>query len=74
VRASGPARITAGQSGKSWEVVSKTGEREDFGLWRCATCKWLYKEKDQVVTFEDLPEDWKCPVCDAGKNAFEKIG
>lgn len=59
---------------KGWEVVSKTGEREDFGLWRCATCKWLYKEKDQVVTFEDLPEDWKCPVCNAGKNAFEKIG
>lgn len=59
---------------KGWEVVSKTGEREDFGLWRCATCKWLYKEKDQAVMFENLPDDWKCPVCNAGKNAFEKIG
>lgn len=59
---------------KGWEVVSRTGEREDFGLWRCATCKWLYKEKDQAVKFEALPDDWKCPVCKAGKNAFEKIG
>lgn len=59
---------------KGWEVVSKTGEREDFALWRCATCKWLYKEKEQGTKFEDLPEDWRCPVCNAGKNAFEKIG
>ena len=28
----------------------------------------------QGVQFETLPEDWKCPVCKAGKNAFEKIG
>lgn len=59
---------------KGWEVLSKTGEREDFGLWRCATCKWLYKEKDQAAAFAALPDDWKCPVCSAGKNAFEKVG
>lgn len=59
---------------KGWEVVSRNGEREDFDLWRCATCKWLYKEKDQGIQFETLPEDWKCPACKAGKNAFEKIG
>ncbi|HAK61444.1 MAG TPA: rubredoxin, partial [Nitrospiraceae bacterium] len=23
--------------------------------------------------FEDLPEDWKCPVCNAPKEAFVKI-
>jgi rubredoxin len=59
---------------RGWEVISRTGEREDFSLWRCATCKWLYKEKDQTMKFEDLPDDWKCPVCGSGKNAFEKIG
>jgi rubredoxin len=59
---------------KGWEVVSRVGEREDFEVWRCATCKWLYKEKDQGVKFTDLPADWKCPVCRASKDAFEKVG
>ena len=59
---------------KGWEVTAKHGEREDFGLWRCATCKWLYKEQIQPVRFDDLPEDWKCPVCRAGRSAFERVG
>ena len=24
------------------------------------------------VPFEKLPEDWKCPVCNAPKDAFKK--
>lgn len=59
---------------KGWDVLSKTGEREDFDLWRCATCKWLYKGKDHAAAFTALPDDWKCPVCSAGKNAFEQVG
>jgi rubredoxin len=58
---------------KSWEVVSRTGEREDFGVWRCAACRWLYKEKSQLKQFEDLPGEWKCPVCKAGKASFEQV-
>ena len=25
------------------------------------------------TAFEDLPDDWYCPVCGLGKDAFEKI-
>jgi len=28
----------------------------------------------KAVKFEYLPSDWKCPVCKAGKESFEKIG
>ncbi|MCD4742088.1 MAG: rubredoxin, partial [Desulfobacteraceae bacterium] len=24
--------------------------------------------------FEDLPEDWKCPVCGASTKAFKSLG
>ena len=24
------------------------------------------------VRYEDIPDDWACPVCGAGKDAFEK--
>jgi rubredoxin len=59
---------------KGWEVVDKDGEREDIGLWRCAACKWLFKEKNQGRKFESLPDDWTCPVCGVGKASFEKVG
>lgn len=26
------------------------------------------------VQFEELPEDWKCPVCGASKKAFKPLG
>jgi len=61
-------------TGKGWEVVTKEGDREDFGLWRCAVCKWLYKEHMEGNTFSDLPDSWRCPVCGAGKSSFEKVG
>ncbi|TNF54472.1 rubredoxin [bacterium] len=36
-------------------------------------CRWLYKEDKEGQRFEDLPDDWKCPVCNANKSQFEKI-
>jgi rubredoxin len=59
---------------KGWDVIAAEGKREDFGLWRCAACKWLYKESVEGRKFEDLTPDWTCPVCGAGKNAFEQVG
>ncbi len=59
---------------RGWEIVKKEGNREDGVVWRCAMCKWLYKEKEEGNSFNELPEDWKCPVCNAPKNSFERIG
>lgn len=59
---------------KGWEIVKKEGAREDFGIWRCAACKRLYKDNEQTIKFKDLPDDWKCPVCKVGKNSFEQAG
>ncbi len=58
---------------KGWESVKKEGERADFGLWRCSACRWLYKQQEQGVSFENLPDDWKCPVCKVGKESFERV-
>jgi len=59
---------------KGWEVVERSGDREDGVVWRCSMCKWLYKEDKEGTAFEDLPDDWKCPLCKAPKSAFERIG
>ncbi len=59
---------------RGWEVVESYGDREDKTVWRCAMCRWLYKEDKEGKPFEELPEDWRCPVCNASKAEFEKIG
>ncbi len=58
---------------KGWVAVSSENDKEEGTLWRCAMCRWLYKEKEQDAPFNDLPPEWKCPVCHASKSSFEDI-
>jgi len=39
--------------------------------YRCTVCDYIYDEETEKTTFADLPEDWTCPECGAGKDAFE---
>lgn len=38
----------------------------------CTLCNWEYDPEEQGMAFEDAPEDFVCPLCGAGKDAFEK--
>lgn len=46
----------------------------------CELCGWVYDEElgdpDNGIApgtkFEDLPEDFECPLCGAGKDQFTK--
>jgi len=31
------------------------------------------REDRKGTSFDDLPEDWKCPVCGAGKKIFKPV-
>jgi len=50
-----------------------------MGLWRCMICNHIYDpaigDPDSGVApgtrFEDLPDDWSCPECGAGKKDYE---
>ena len=49
--------------------------------YRCLICDYIYDpavgDPDNGVAagtaFDDLPEDWVCPLCGADKSNFEKI-
>lgn len=41
--------------------------------YKCKMCGYIYDDAKEKVKFEDLPEDWKCPLCFAPKSMFEKI-
>lgn len=46
----------------------------------CVICGWVYdpEEGDPAngvepgTAFEDIPDEWVCPVCGAGKDDFEE--
>lgn len=40
------------------------------GLWACPLCGYQYD--GAKGPFEELPDDWKCPVCGMPKSAFAK--
>ncbi|MDT8358446.1 MAG: thiamine pyrophosphate-binding protein, partial [Methanomicrobiaceae archaeon] len=49
--------------------------------WKCSVCGYVYDEEQGEprtdtppgTAFEDLPEDWVCPVCGAPKSAFDPV-
>ena len=41
--------------------------------YRCIACGYIYDEDHEETKFEELPEDWACPLCGVGKDMFEKI-
>ena len=45
-------------------------ERNEAENWVCAVCGYLYN--DAYVPFEELPDDWACPICGAPKSAFRR--
>ncbi len=44
-------------------------EEKGSGKYVCRICKYEY---DGKVPFEELPDDWTCPICGAPKSQFEK--
>ncbi|MCW7071327.1 MAG: rubredoxin [Candidatus Methanospirareceae archaeon] len=40
--------------------------------WKCTVCEYIYDEEESGTAFADLPDDWVCPACGVGKEAFEK--
>ena len=45
----------------------KTTSSDQPKHWRCTICGYIY---DGVIPFEELPDDWVCPLCNQGKSVF----
>ena len=48
--------------------------------YKCDVCGWIYDESAGVpengiepgTKFEDLPDDFECPLCGVGKDSFSE--
>lgn len=41
--------------------------------YECTICGYIYDDAKESVKFEDLPDDWTCPICGAPKSVFKEI-
>ncbi|NML31353.1 rubredoxin [Paraburkholderia antibiotica] len=54
---------------------------DDFKQWVCVICGWVYDEAaglpDEGIApgtrWADVPADWRCPLCDVGKEDFALV-
>ncbi|MFM1525206.1 MULTISPECIES: rubredoxin [Helcococcus] len=49
--------------------------------WECTACGYIYDPEvgdpdngiEPGTSFDELPEDWTCPVCGVDKDLFEEL-
>ncbi|MBN1755865.1 rubredoxin [bacterium] len=52
-----------------------------MGEYRCTVCGYVYDPQegdpdsgiDPGTSFDELPDDWVCPICGADKSEFELV-
>ena len=47
--------------------------RIQYLLSMISTATVVYDDEVEETKFEDLPDDWTCPLCGVGKDMFEKV-
>lgn len=77
-------QVFKARSPKNSPTFQKAEERDpqadspSDGQWLCPACGFVYDPQtgdpdggiDPGTAFEDIPEDWVCPVCGVGKSDF----
>ena len=69
--------VAIGLGYKNFQEEKSTNQR-----YECVVCKYIYNPKfgnekagiKPGTSFDELPEDWVCPVCGEGKDMFEIHG
>jgi rubredoxin len=52
---------------------------QKYKKYKCTVCDWIYDEEQGLpeegiapgTLWDDVPDDWVCPDCGAGKSDFE---
>ncbi|GAB5367360.1 hypothetical protein AAMO2058_001223600 [Amorphochlora amoebiformis] len=78
--------VSSEQEAKAKEIARLRAAEKFFrkgtGDFECVECQFVYKAENgdpesliaKGTAFEDLPEDWLCPVCGQPKDTFEEQG
>ncbi len=61
------------------QIIDKDEHSRAFKQYKCRVCGYIYDEKEgdptqqipQGTRFDDLPQNWLCPLCKTGKYDFD---
>jgi rubredoxin/flavin reductase (DIM6/NTAB) family NADH-FMN oxidoreductase RutF len=74
--------VKRGSTPKTAPTYTKEGKKvKKLARYRCTVCGYIYDPEEgdpdggiaPGTSFEQIPDDWVCPVCGASKSQFEKI-
>lgn len=70
--------VKNGKSPKTAPVYIEEDEpdfKSQSEAYQCSVCGYIYDpaKEDPSIPFDELPDDWVCPVCTAKKSAFKKM-
>jgi rubredoxin len=59
--------------------IRKTGKEKTMEMYKCSVCGYVYDPNsgdpdngiEPGTSFDELSDDWVCPVCGASKDSFE---
>lgn len=66
-------KVIKGKAPKNAPTYQKSQPQEDDNSGEsriCTVCGYVYNDPD--ISFEELPEDWVCPICGMPKSAFKR--
>lgn len=76
-----PSRRQLWGLSRSMRANGQTQTRTQPTRWVCTPCGFIYDPEEgdpdsgiePGTPFEDIPEDWLCPICGAGKADFRQL-
>lgn len=77
-----PTNLSPDESTAPAEVPSAPPTAEEMDCFECRACGYVYEpakgdDRSNIAkgtAFEELPLNWRCPVCSAPKRQFSNIG
>ena len=60
-------------AGQTETGVDATASASQVQKYLCALCSFVYDEKGEKLRWDELPDNWVCPVCGSGKDAFSVV-
>lgn len=60
-----------GKAPKTAPTYIEEKENTNAKKYKCIICGYIYDDSEEKIKFEDLPEDWQCPICGVTKDKFK---
>ena len=62
-----------GKAPKKAPTYQEENTQSKANRYQCSICGYIYDDSKEKIKFEDLPDNWTCPMCGVGKDKFIKL-